>query len=197
MNAQIGQPTRLEEIKQSTRSDHQSVDDMVMAMAPFESRENYVRFLGLQYIFHTEMKTLYEAEDLNRLIPGLAARSRYDAICNDLCDLDVFHVTSTESRSRFAINVTGAARLGWLYVCEGSSLGAAFLLKAAANIGLSETFGARHLAGHAEGRGKHWREFVERVNDLALDDAGEIAMRKGAMDAFAYFRNLAENAQQA
>ncbi|MCC9621286.1 biliverdin-producing heme oxygenase [Thalassospira sp. MA62] len=191
MNAQIGQMSRLEEIKQSTRDDHQSVDDMVMALAPFASRENYARFLRLQYIFHTEMKPVYEAEDLNRMIPGLAARSRHDAVCDDLTDLEIFHEVAAENRSRFAITATGPARLGWLYVCEGSSLGAAFLLKEAANIGLGATFGARHLAGHAHGRGKHWREFVEQVNGLRLDDKGELAMRKGAADAFAYFRDLA------
>ncbi|CAM3380945.1 biliverdin-producing heme oxygenase [Thalassospira profundimaris] len=187
MTAQIGQPTRLEEIKQSTRSDHQSVDDMVMAMAPFDSRTNYLRFLRLQHIFHGRMKPLYEAPDLNEVIPGLASRSRYVAVCADMSDLEC---EASEDRSREPIKADGAERIGWLYVCEGSSLGAAFLLKAADKIGLHEEFGARHLAGHAQGRGKHWREFVEQVNGLALDAQEEQAVRDGAVNAFAFFRGL-------
>lgn len=182
--------TRMEDLRQSTRSAHQSVDDMVMEMAPFDNRDNYMRFLTLQYVFHARMKPLYDAQDLNRVIPGLAARSRYKAVCDDLADLEC---ARPEIGSRFEISAQDAERIGWLYVCEGSSLGAAFLLKAAANIGLGDAFGARHLAGHPEGRGKHWREFVEQVNDLELSDDKEIAVRNGAVAAFAYFRNLMGN----
>lgn len=196
MNAVSGQPlggmTRLEELKQSTRSAHQSVDDLVMAMAPFDSRPNYVRFLRLQHIFHREVKPFYEADDLNRLIPGLASRSRYDAVCADMADLEC---DGQQDRSRDPIKADGAERIGWLYVCEGSSLGAAFLLKAADRIGLNEEFGARHLAGHAQGRGKHWREFVEQVNGLALNEDDEQAVRDGAVKAFAFFRGLAAQEQ--
>lgn len=196
MNALSGQSlagmTRLEELKQSTRSDHQSVDDMVMAMAPFESRSNYLRFLKLQHIFHGAMKPLYEADDLNRIIPGLAGRSRYEAVCADMADLecDGCEYAGTQDRSRNRIDADGVERIGWLYVCEGSSLGAAFLLKAADRIGLSAEFGARHLAGHAKGRGKHWREFVEQVNGLTLGAKDEQAVREGAVRAFAFFRGL-------
>ncbi|MDG4718710.1 MULTISPECIES: biliverdin-producing heme oxygenase [Thalassospira] len=198
MNAIVGQPVgdipRLEEIRQSTRSAHQSVDNMVMAMAPFDNRANYARFLGLQYIFHARMKPLYDAKDLNATIPGLAKRSRFDAVCRDMDDLETEH---PKDRSRLAVPQVGAERIGWLYVCEGSSLGAAFLLKAAANIGLNDGFGARHLAGHADGRGKHWREFVEQLNGLTLDDDEEAAVRKGAVDGFAFFRNLVSSSQPA
>ncbi|MBX2832433.1 MAG: biliverdin-producing heme oxygenase [Rhodospirillales bacterium] len=179
--------TRLAELKQSTRSDHQSVDDMVMEMAPFANRENYARFLRLQYIFHSAMYPLYLADDLNQLMPGLADRSRQDAVLMDLADLgcDV-----PDHRSRHALPQTGAARIGWLYVCEGSSLGAAFLLKAAAGIGLSADFGASHLAAHSDGRGRHWREFVDQVNGLALGAKEDEALREGACAAFEFFRNL-------
>jgi len=191
MNAVSGQAvagmTRLEELKQSTRSAHQSVDDMVMAMAPFDSRDNYLRFLHLQHIFHGRMKSLYEVPDLNDLIPGLASRSRYEAVCADMADLGC---DIAEDWSRAPINADGAERIGWLYVCEGSSLGAAFLLKAADRIGLHSEFGARHLAGHVEGRGKHWREFVEQVNGLSLADDEDQAVREGAVNAFAFFRGL-------
>lgn len=179
--------TRLADLRQATRSDHQSVDDMVMEMAPFDSRENYGRFLRLQYIFHKAMLPLYRAEDLNQLMPELAARSRYDAVSMDLADLGC---DAPDHRSRDEIPQTGMARIGWLYVCEGSSLGAAFLFKAAAGIGLGADFGARHLAAHTDGRGRHWREFVDQVNGLALGSNDDEMLRDGACAAFAFFRNL-------
>ena len=105
--------TRMEDLRQSTRSAHQSVDDMVMEMAPFDNRDNYMRFLTLQYVFHARMKPLYDAEDLNRVIPGLAARSRYKAVCDDLADLEC---ARPEVGSRFEISAQDAERIGWLYV---------------------------------------------------------------------------------
>jgi len=182
-----GQLTRLAELKQSTRTDHQSVDDMVMAMAPFDSLENYKRFLRLQYIFHSAMRPLYVADDLNQLMPGLADRSRYGAVSMDIADMGC---EVPDFRSRQDIAQIGMARVGWLYVCEGSSLGAAFLLKAAAGIGLTADFGARHLAAHADGRGRHWREFVDQVNSLALVKNEDEMVRDGACAAFEFFRNL-------
>ncbi|OKH87281.1 biliverdin-producing heme oxygenase [Thalassospira sp. TSL5-1] len=188
--------TRIERVKAATRDDHQQIDDMVMAMKPFDSRVNYARFLKMQYCFHRVMKPLYEASDLNDLIPGLASRSRFDDVCADLADLktalpgDDMMPESARGSSDMAAPQKGVGRLGWLYVCEGSSLGAAFLLKAAGNIGLDEAFGARHLRGHADGRGKHWREFVAQLNGLELDEAGEAEVMQGAHDAFTFFHSL-------
>jgi heme oxygenase len=160
---------------------------MVMEMAPFESRDNYARFVGMQYVFHRAVKPLYDASDLNALIPGLSMRSRFDHVCADLADLQC---SLPENTKPFPVPQTGMGRLGWLYVCEGSSLGAAFLLKAAGNIGLNAEFGARHLAGHEDGRGKHWREFVDQVNGLALSAKQEQEVIDGAIAAFDFFRTL-------
>ncbi|MCK2168529.1 biliverdin-producing heme oxygenase [Thalassospira xiamenensis] len=179
--------TRLQTLKQATTGDHQHIDDMVMEMAPFESRDNYARFVGMQYVFHRAVKPLYDANDLNDLIPGLSARSRFNDVCADLADLQC---SLPENGMPSSVPKTGMARLGWLYVCEGSSLGAAFLLKAAGNIGLDTGFGARHLAGHEDGRGKHWREFVDQVNGLALTAEQEQEVIDGAIAAFDFFRTL-------
>ena len=180
-------PTRLERIKANTRDDHQQIDDMVMAMKPFDNRDNYGRFLALQYCFHAVMKPLYHADDLNALIPGLADRSRFDSVCADLGDLGL---PLPAHEGAVTAPQSGPARLGWLYVCEGSNLGAAFLLKAAAQLDLNEGFGARHLRAHDDGRGKHWRQFVTQLNSLVLGAEDEIALQQGAHDAFDFFHNL-------
>ncbi|MDP2699346.1 biliverdin-producing heme oxygenase [Thalassospira sp.] len=183
-------PPRVARLKQETTSNHQKIDDMVMAMDPFASRANYIRFLTMQYRFHRAMKPLYDAPDLNVQLPGLVARARFDAVSADLADLGV---TTLSDMPGDTIAAQGASRLGWLYVCEGSSLGAAFLLKAAAALNLNEEFGARHLAGHTEGRGKHWRGFVDQMNNLRLDQAEESSVIAGAVSAFDFFRRLLES----
>ncbi|MGG2475716.1 biliverdin-producing heme oxygenase, partial [Rhizobium sp. BR5] len=74
--------------------------------------------------------------------------------------------------------------MGWLYVVEGSNLGAAFLLKDAAKLGLTEEFGARHLAGAPEGRGLHWRTFTAALDEISLTVEEEERVVAGAEAAF-------------
>lgn len=75
--------------------------------------------------------------------------------------------------------------LGWPYVAEGSNLGAAFLLKEAAKLGLSETFGARNLTGAPEGRGLNWRIFIAALDALEVLPVEDECVVAGAKFAFA------------
>jgi heme oxygenase len=77
-----------------------------------------------------------------------------------------------------------ATALGWLYVSEGSKLGAAILYKLAGKIGLDAQFGARHLAGHPDGRARHWRDFTAVLDTAPLDAGGEQRVTAGARAAF-------------
>ena len=91
-------------------------------------------------------------------------------------------------------NPTKAEALGWLFVSEGSKLGAAFLIKRAVGLGLSETFGARHLAEPAGGRAEGWKSFVKTLDGLELSAQEEAELDKGAIDAFNRFTVLLEQA---
>ena len=48
--------------------------------------------------------------------------------------------------------------------------------------------GARHLAPHPNGRGKHWRAFVEHLNALNLTPEAEAEAIQGAQEAFAFYK---------
>ncbi|MNP83126.1 Heme oxygenase [compost metagenome] len=65
-------------------------------------------------------------------------------------------------------NPSKAEALGWIFVSEGSKLGAAFLIKRAVGLGLSETFGARHLGEPEGGRAHGWKSFVKTLDELEL-----------------------------
>lgn len=163
-----------------------------MALDPFASRDRYVRFVRAQQVFQTAIASLYAAPPLQALIPDLASRERGTAIALDLADLGLPLPPVADEEP--VVHVDMPTSLGWLYVAEGSALGAAFLIKAAQRLGLSERYGARHLAGHADGRAAHWRTFTTRIDDLALSAAAEDRMFDAARAAFTRFRDATEQA---
>ena len=57
-------------LKYSTRTNHDSVDSLVMQSEPFENEENYRKFLRLQHIFHLSVAPLYQNKALQVLFPG-------------------------------------------------------------------------------------------------------------------------------
>ncbi len=176
--------SRVKRLKAATRDAHGGLDSFIMAAKPFESRENFGKFVETQYLFHRDPDVFFANETLDGLLPDLKGRRRLAMIEQDLTDLGL------------AIPETGTARftnetpfdlpqaMGWLYVVEGSNLGAAFLLKDAAKLGLGEEFGARHLAGAPEGRGLHWRTFTAALDEVSLTVEEEERVVAGAEAAF-------------
>ena len=185
-------PTRSQRLKAATATIHDTLDQRIMALDPFAAPERYVRFLRAQQAFHDALAPLYAAPALQALIPDLGDRDRSAAIAADLADLALPVPAVPDAAPVEPVDLSTS--LGWLYVAEGSSLGAAFLLKAAQRIGLSADHGARNLAGHPEGRAAHWRRFTARIDDAALTPGEEERMIAAARDAFARFRVLVDAA---
>ncbi|MFD1703499.1 biliverdin-producing heme oxygenase [Methylopila henanensis] len=178
-------------LKERTTAAHQRLDRSIMAGAPFADRARYGRFLAVQQSFHADIEALYADPGLGRLLPDLAARSRLSAIENDLADLGV-EASAPSDGPAFPAGAPfdDAEALGWLYVAEGSNLGAAFLLKEAAKLGLSTEFGARHLAPAPDGRGLNWRVFAAALDAVPLDADGAARAVAGAEAAFARVQGL-------
>lgn len=168
----------------ATDAFHQHLHTLVAAASPFDDRERYGRFAAVQYQFQTEIEPLYQRDSLQALIPDLAARSRCAAVATDLADLGV-PLPPTHAAASAAIGDHTA--LGWLFVSEGSTLGAAMLFKRAQALGLSENFGARYLAAAPEGRARHWKQFVEALDGLELSDEADAQVIAGADAAFRRF----------
>lgn len=185
--------SRAKRLKEATHAAHDRLDTAIMAGKPFADRDRYGLFLKVQHAFHADIDALYDDPTLDGLLPDLENRRRFAAIRQDLADLGIAE-PALAPQPAFA---KGAAldlptALGWLYVAEGSNLGAAFLLKEAAKLGLSEIFGARHLAGAPEGRGLHWRTFTAALDTVALTDADEARVIAGAEAAFRRVRGLVD-----
>jgi heme oxygenase len=175
-------------LRAQTRTTHQGVDDAIMAAKPFASPQAYGRFLKVQHGIHFDVAPLYDNTELARAFLDLSGRGRLHAVEQDLADLGIDCPEIATPPATASIDMPQA--LGWLYVVEGSNLGAAFLLKYARKMGLSETHGARHLAEPPEGRAPYWKTFKTALNAVDLtanEDARAIA---GAQDAFARVRAL-------
>ncbi|WP_102960620.1 biliverdin-producing heme oxygenase [Mangrovicella endophytica] len=186
------EPSRTKRLKALTHATHERLDQSIMAGKPFAERRRYGLFLQVQQQFHRDIEALYADPELDGLLPNLADRSRLRAIEQDLADLGVPTPAKAAAPAFAAGHIDLPTALGWLYVAEGSNLGAAFLLKAAAALGLSEEFGARHLAAAPEGRGLNWRTFTAALDGLALSPAEEERVTAGATAAFRRVQGLVD-----
>ncbi len=174
-------------LKENCRTTHDSVDHLVMSVKPFDTIENYTRFLQLQAVFHQIVDGIYKDQLLNQGIEDLAELARYEEVLKDLKDLQA----NTKDITQTLPIPQGKEVLGWLYCAEGSNIGAAFLYKAAQHkLGLTAEYGARHLAPHAEGRAKHWKDFCDQFNQIDITVEDRAAALKGALDAFATYKAL-------
>jgi len=196
MNAHVSIPVppRSRLLKTSTHSTHEQLDSRIMAAEPFRDRERYGRFLRVQFHFHRDLDPLYSDPRLVALVPALPERRRLSQIAQDILDLDQVLPDETQAPVFIDDPVDLPTAFGWLYVAEGSNLGAAFLFKAAAALGLDETFGARHLAGHPDGRARHWREFTAALDSLPFSEAEDQRAIEGATSAFTRVRGLVDDA---
>lgn len=182
---------RSQRLNQITHEPHSKLDALVKAHAPFETQANFARFVVAQYLFQSELVALYNDAELTAIVADLSDRCRAEAAKADLADLE----TEVPSPVAGAVkNPTKAEALGWLFVSEGSKLGAAFLIKRAVGLGLSATFGARHLGEPAGGRAEGWKSFVKTLDGLAFTAQEEAEVEKAAVDAFNRFTVLLEQA---
>lgn len=185
--------SRARRLKTTSHEVHDGLDRAIMAADPFGHRDRYVRFVQVQHAFHSDIAALYDAEELQALIPDLRDRCRHGHVVQDLRDLRADPLPQQPLPAfRPGERPDVPTALGWLYVAEGSNLGAAFLLKAAARLGLSEDFGARHLAAAPEGRANAWRSFTAALDAPILTPAEEARVDLGAQAAFRRVRSLVD-----
>jgi heme oxygenase len=186
--------SRAKRLKALTHDTHERLDDTVSTASSFATRDGYVRFARMQFLFHRDIDALYADDALQTLFPGLAGRRQLPLLRQDLADLAAA-VPQPDAAPAFApgapVDLPDA--LGWLYVAEGSRMGATLLRKDAAKLGLSDDFGARHLAPAHEGPAAYWRSFTAALDAVALDAAAEDRVIAGAEAAFARVQAYADD----
>jgi len=177
--------SRAKRLKGVTSSVHEGVDRSIMSASSFASIERYKRFQGIQYLFHRDVAALYADTRLQAAFPDLVRRCRLPLVLADMEDLGV--PPSDAGSPVFAAGepLDLGSALGWLYVAEGSNMGAAVLRKEAHKLGLTDHHGARHLAPAPEGPAPHWRAFTAALDAVELHEDEEKRSEAGALEAFA------------
>ena len=171
-------------LKHETASEHERMHVLMSKADIFSSKEQYGKFTLSQYYFQKEIENLFNTQGIAELIPDLGIRGRSDQALKDLTDLEI----QPQGQKSQTENIKLPEALGWIYVSEGSTLGAAFLFKEAKEkLGLSETYAARNLAAYPEGRAKVWKRFVESLDESGFDTPLQDRVVQGALDAFEYF----------
>lgn len=182
---------RSQRLNQITHAPHEQLDKAVKANAPFETLESYKRFVVAQYLFQAELQHLYNDPELTKIVSDLPARCRAEHAKADLNDLNTELPQAVEGAVE---NPSKAQAMGWLFVSEGSKLGAAFLIKRATALNLSDSFGARHLGEPVGGRAEGWKSFIRTLDGLNFTEQEEAQADQGAIEAFERFNVLLNHA---
>ena len=176
---------RSQRLNHITHAPHTRLDNLVKSYDPFANPERFSHFVAAQYLFQRDLEKLYNDPTLIALIDDLPARCRVEQAVLDLADLER-ELPQGDERIRAQAFGLGEA-LAWLFVSEGSKLGAAFLLKRMPALGLSEAFGARHLGEPEGGRAQGWKSFIAVLDSVELDAEQERLADAAAIAAFERF----------
>lgn len=139
-----------------TQPVHTRLDNIV---GQFESLADYRRFVVRSYQFRAAVEPLVKG------LPEWAVQDLVGPIRADLADLGEKALPAAPS---FTLSPGLASAVGALYVLEGSGVGARILLVRARHLGLSEQFGARHLAAQT-GEAGRWKRFIALLGTVELD----------------------------
>jgi heme oxygenase len=181
-------PALSQRLKTETSSLHEHMHALMEQAQPFASRENYARFVAAQYVFQRDIDHLFADTQLQQAVSDLDSRGRMQASRDDLADLGSPLPACGEVATA---QVQMPAALGWLYVSEGSTLGAVFLFKQAQEaLGLTADFGARNLAAYPAGRAAAWRQFVASLDSEGIAPEQHQAVLDGARAAYRRFGQL-------
>lgn len=191
MNTTAEHKSRCRRLMASTDDLHEDLHVLVDRFGPFKAVENYGPWVEAQYIFQQQLLGLYEDKQVAELLPDAAHRSRLQAAAKDLAFLG--HAVPTVDAVPYEKDLPLIEALAWLFVSEGSTLGAAKLIKYAEALGLSANEGASHLAAESPAaRMTSWKQFTAVIDGLQLSDAEEEQMLAAAKAAFVNFRTVLE-----
>jgi heme oxygenase len=151
------------QLRERTAAAHAVVDS---AIGDFDTLDSYRRYLFALYSFRAPIEAAL-AHDWSAILGGWRPASLTPALLGDMADL-VIEAPSLPSGMR----IDERQLLGTLYVLQGSSLGARLLYKRAQALGLSVTYGARHLAQQSAAI-DDWRIFLDI---LEADDSFDIEL---------------------
>ena len=167
-------------LREHTAAAHAALDARVGKLDTIEGYGSYL--LGM-YGFRQPLETALAEIALPGCLGGWRSRPLAPAIHADLADLG--HAAVAAAPAALPRMGDPSSLLGVLYVLEGASLGARLLYRRARRLGMTERYGARHLALQAQGA-VYWRRFLALLEDAPAFDPGDAADAALATFAFAH-----------
>jgi heme oxygenase len=156
------------ELREKTSQAHIALEGLI---GPLDSLADYYRYLQGMHSFRIPLEAW-----LSRLTwPAGFGTWRPVMIAAALdSDLRDFDLQPRRGITAWDVRADLDSMLGALYVMEGSMLGAQLLLKRARHLGLSDDFGARHLALQAK-TPANWQAFLTILEESSLSGIDDVA----------------------
>jgi len=165
-------------LRAATRQDHDRVDQLGGAF-DLAQPAGYGAFLLAHAAVLPPLEAALDTAPPQDLPPGWPQRRRAGALLDDLAQLGL----EAPQPSNMPAPATAAARVGALYVLEGSRLGGILLRRR-----LAEAQPGAPSAYLAHGEGQPlWRTFLEWLDSRSLGPAETAAAIDGARGVFAAF----------
>ena len=151
----------------------------------FDDWERYAAYLGATLRAREPLEQALDDAGAERLFAMWPDRKIAAAIRADIADLSGEYAREC-SPPRLSAPKSSAQMLGILYVLEGSALGARLLIRRAEAMGMSSSFGARHLALQTD-TPNAWSSFVAILDAAEMDSEQEAQCAAAAIATFAVF----------
>ncbi|CAN7674653.1 biliverdin-producing heme oxygenase [Rhizobium sp. LjRoot30] len=166
----MGHSERRFALRDRTRANHEKLDTAIGAFENLAAYRRYVTFLGrFRFAMDRVLNDVVWPRDWSWRPTAVS-----DSIAQDAKDLGL-RVTPTETSDVLFDDQSGL--LGAIYVLEGSTLGARVLRSRAAALGMTDGFGARHLAVMTRDM-SCWQAFLRQldgVEDFDIECAAQAA----------------------
>ena len=156
-----------------------------MRAGMFDDRERYAAYLGATHRAREPLERALDQAGAEQLFAMWPRRKIAAALRADIADLSGEAVVESSPPSA-PVPKTPAQMLGILYVLEGSALGARLLIRRAEAMGMSSSFGARHLASQTD-TPSAWASFVAVLDAAEMDSEQEAECTAAAIATFAVF----------
>ena len=156
-------------MRDRTAAAHASLDGTI---GGFDDLQAYKTYLFGMSAFRLPVEQAMAAAPWPARLAPFSADDIGALILSDCADLGMAPATPVAAPT---IAETPEAMLGMLYVLEGSALGARLLYRRAKALGLTESFGARHLAAQAAVTDR-WPRFLallEATEAIEIDRVAE------------------------
>ena len=177
---------RRQRLRRATQLAHASLDSRIGEHELLNSRERYQGYLQAMWTARRPLELALEDAKAAEAYPLWRERDVSAALSQDINDLSGHRPLDPTRGNRPTASLTTAQALGVLYVLEGSALGARVLEKRALAIGMTPTFGARHMARQTA-QPNAWAVFVDLLDNAPLSAPEYLACVAAALAAFEAF----------